>query len=229
MLQALDHFTRRWYLLDRAAWAFESEYMLKGGVLTAFLWWGWFRPSLNRQRDRSILLSGALSSVATLVICRFLAYAVPFRQRPIFTESLHLHGAFGADVSDLLNWSSFPSDHAGLCFALVTTMFFVSFRAGMILAVYTTCLICLPRVYLGVHYPTDILVGALIGILTAWVFQRPGVRNLLARSPLKAVEHSPQGFYPALYIASLLLTTNFDFVRKCGALFFHSLRLHGKA
>ena len=64
----------------------------------------------------------------------------------------------------------FASSHAANTFAL-TTFFWIAFRKH-----YRYCgwlfvwasLVTYTRIYLGVHYPADILVGALIGILCGW-------------------------------------------------------------
>lgn len=42
-------------------------------------------------------------------------------------------------------------------------------RWGRIGAVLLAVLMGLSRLYVGVHYPTDVLAGALIGTLCAWV------------------------------------------------------------
>ena len=62
---------------------------------------------------------------------------------------------------------SFPSGHTGASFAAVSALYFSRSRLWMpslILAV----LIAFSRLYLYVHYPTDILAGALLGIMTGW-------------------------------------------------------------
>jgi len=58
----------------------------------------------------------------------------------------------------------FPSCHASNCFALVgaLSVFTLSRRFTAILTVWAL-LLCFTRMYLGVHYPSDLLVGAMIG------------------------------------------------------------------
>lgn len=59
---------------------------------------------------------------------------------------------------------SFPSGHTAASFAAVTVLFFAKEKyryPALVLAV----LIAFSRLYLYVHYPTDILGGILVGIL----------------------------------------------------------------
>ena len=61
---------------------------------------------------------------------------------------------------------SFPSGHTSASFAAATALYAIDRRwgtAAYILAV----LIGFSRLYLGVHFPTDVLAGAVIGILAA--------------------------------------------------------------
>jgi undecaprenyl-diphosphatase len=74
---------------------------------------------------------------------------------------------------------SFFSGHASNSFALAT-LFFLSFRKiigrGRILLFVLAALIAYSRVYIGVHYPIDILCGALFGLLAGSLFWRLGLR-----------------------------------------------------
>lgn len=60
--------------------------------------------------------------------------------------------------------SSFPSGHATISFASTTILFFLSPVAGWI-ALAVSAIVALSRLYLMVHYPSDVLGGILIGIL----------------------------------------------------------------
>ena len=79
-----------------------------------------------------------------------------------------------------MDWSAFPSDHAVMYSALAVGLCFVSLRLGLFATVYVVCAICFPRAYLGYHYPTDLLVGAVIGALCAYGFNLPAARRWLA-------------------------------------------------
>lgn len=59
--------------------------------------------------------------------------------------------------------SSFPSGHAATSFASATALFFMDPRIGMI-ALFVAFIIAFSRLYLFVHYPTDILIGMVSGV-----------------------------------------------------------------
>jgi len=62
---------------------------------------------------------------------------------------------------------SFPSGHAAFFFALAMAIYFYDKKWGAWFFV-VAILIALARVIAGVHYPADILVGAVIGVLSAY-------------------------------------------------------------
>lgn len=79
--------------------------------------------------------------------------------------------------------SSFPSGHAATAFAAAAAVGFVYPRLRLPMFVLAA-LVALSRVYLGVHYPADVLAGALLGLGVVWALSRVSARvaRALARS-----------------------------------------------
>ena len=63
---------------------------------------------------------------------------------------------------------SFPSGHAGCSFAVACIMFRRLPRRYGIPALVLAILISLSRLYVGVHYPSDVLFGVISGILISY-------------------------------------------------------------
>jgi undecaprenyl-diphosphatase len=105
-----------------------------------------------------------LSCIVVIIVARCLANLLPFRERPLQTTGLGFRLPHTIDVNTLIHWSSFPSDHAAMFYASATGLLFVERRMGVLALAYVSLVICLPRIYLGLHYPTDIMAGAMIGV-----------------------------------------------------------------
>ncbi|MGW2251303.1 phosphatase PAP2 family protein [Kitasatospora sp. NPDC001660] len=60
------------------------------------------------------------------------------------------------------DWS-FPSNHSTIAFAAAAALFFVNRRLGAVAGIFAV-LMAASRVWVGVHYPHDVAVGALVGI-----------------------------------------------------------------
>ena len=78
------------------------------------------------------------------------------------------------DLINAVNCSnsfSFPSNHAGNTFA-AATLISLCFRNTTLLAFSFALLVCYSRVYLKVHYPFDVIAGALYGSLIGYLGYR---------------------------------------------------------
>jgi len=69
------------------------------------------------------------------------------------------------------NASAFPSGHAAFFFAVSTIVYFYNKKAGILFFI-ASFLICLARVFSGIHWPLDILAGAIVGVLSGWVVHK---------------------------------------------------------
>lgn len=76
--------------------------------------------------------------------------------------------------------NSFPSMHAAVAFAISTTLLFHNRKLGIVF-VAGALLVALGRVLSNVHFYFDVLVGAVIGIVAAFVLERLHVGKLLKK------------------------------------------------
>ena len=113
------------------------------------------------RRTRAGGLAMLIGAGAETALCEGLIKHLVRRARPYTViEELELI------IAEQSTWS-FPSGHAAASFAcaFILTRFFP--KHGH-LAYIPAALIALSRVYVGVHYPTDVLAGAAFGTLVGW-------------------------------------------------------------
>ncbi|MFJ8529576.1 undecaprenyl-diphosphatase [Bacillus sp. NPDC094106] len=73
------------------------------------------------------------------------------------------------DVNKLVNHAvdnSFPSDHTILFFSICFSFWLVRKKIGWLWFVLAFC-VAISRIWVGVHYPFDVAIGALIGSISA--------------------------------------------------------------
>lgn len=67
--------------------------------------------------------------------------------------------------------ASFPSGHASFFFALSTIVYFYNKKAGILFYI-ASFFIVIGRIFVGIHWPLDILAGAILGILMGWLLNK---------------------------------------------------------
>jgi len=184
--------------------------ILKTGLIMTVLYWVWFREDGNREARRELLLFGIAASCAAVLAARVLALALPFRERPLRNPELHFVLPHAMSSSAVFGWSSFPSDNASLFFGVAFGIFLVSRRAGILALCHTTLVVAFARVYLGYHYPTDILAGAALGIGAVALGRVPAVRNAVTRVPMRWLRTRPQACHTAFCVGVFLIATTFE-------------------
>lgn len=111
----------------------------------------------KKTRKAGILIY--LSQLLNIIVVTILKNIIQ-RPRPFLTLT-DLHPLISLPTS-----YSFPSGHASSAFAGALIIAYI-FRQWIIPAYLVSFTIAFSRVYLGVHYPSDIIVGAIIGTLSS--------------------------------------------------------------
>jgi membrane-associated phospholipid phosphatase len=113
----------------------------------------------------------------------------------------------------LESWSSFPSDHAVMFFALAVGLLFISRAVGILVLIHTVLFICFPRVFLGLHYPSDILAGAFLGTFFGVVFNQQTLMNYITRPFNYWLRKSAGTFYACSFLLTFEIASLFDDIR----------------
>ena len=165
IFQQINKFAGRWVILD-ALGIFFARYL--GYVLIFFLLSFLFK---NFKRYWPMVIQGFSAAIlARLGFTELIRFLWP-KPRP-FVEN-HINLLLSHSVS-----SSFPSGHAAFFFALSTVLLLYNKKfyprpkfwwgAGLFFFL-VSFLISIARVFVGIHWPSDILAGAAIGIFSGWL------------------------------------------------------------
>jgi undecaprenyl-diphosphatase len=197
-----------------------NMYLFKGVILVALLWWVWFRPDIAQGPDgeairryhREVVVIALASGFIALVAGRLLAHYLPFRLRPMYEPALRaLYPEANVDEPVLRMWSAFPSDHSMLWCAVAMGIFLASRPVGTYALFHAVVLIGLPRIYLGLHYPTDVLAGTALGITCAMNLR--AIRTRVCAPVLAFAQRYPGVFYGTAFVLSFELATQFGELR----------------
>lgn len=205
----LNNFVGKSRILDQSVELLAQSFLFSGILLVTLLWYRWFRDPRDKSRIR--LFFGTVAAVFAGVLSRVLQHTLPFHTRPLYNTNLKLLFPIGIAPGPLSRWNSFPSDHACIYFALATVIFLSNRRLGFS-AFLCAALTSSTRIYLGIHYPSDVLGGAILGILVVILCQRIPLPRVFYRV-LDWEESAPASFYAFAFLASYQVGTLFTELR----------------
>ncbi len=113
------------------------------------------------KKTRKMGITVLISLLLSLIFCNLLIKPVVMRTRPFDLREIILLIAPPTDFS-------FPSGHASASFAAAVSMYLNNKRYGK-WAILLASLIAFSRLYLYVHFPTDVLSGIALGTLLAFI------------------------------------------------------------
>ena len=130
---------------------------------------------------RMVRQIGVLVALTGMALASWLVFAsngIFFRDRPFVDLDVNLLFYKPTD-------SSMPSNSAAAFFGLASAVWWFHRRTGMAMLAVAGFHAFL-RIYVGVHYPSDVVVGALIGVVGATVAYR--LKGLVDPLPAMAVK-----------------------------------------
>lgn len=212
----LNRYAGNW-LLDRLVSQEENNNLFKGGLFLATYVFLWFRTGPERDKRRKAIIAILTGALLALVVSRTIANLTPFRVRPMFVSSIpQIPYSFPMQFN-MEAWSSFPSDTAAYFSALAFGLAYSYRRYAVPLGLYTAGWICLPRMFLGMHYASDIVVGGAIGVAAVWVSLRSEwLRSGFAPRVLGFMDRAPAVFYAVSFLVCFEMGNLFEDVRSIG-------------
>jgi undecaprenyl-diphosphatase len=199
--------------------------LISGALLISLFWWAWYRHSelVARRVDREHVVATLVAGGLAFFLARVLVAALPFRIRPRLEPALHffLPPSWNAALST--NWNSFPCDTALMGLALAVGLCFICRRVGVLAVLFVLAVSCFPLIYLGLHYPSDVLVGLLLGAVLGYLLNQTAARVRIAGPFLDWEACAPGSFYAVLFLISYEFATQFTSVRTVAGSFAHAI------
>jgi undecaprenyl-diphosphatase len=209
----VNQFAGRSMALDKFVYDILDTSLLNGGVFLAAYWWLWFEADASgppaKRRNVVVALLAVIGVAGALKLLK--AY-LPFRYRPLNDPDLGLRLPFGADPGSLNHFSSFPSGHAMLFFALSVPLWLRSRWLGAAAAGWTLLAICLPLLHLGDHWASDIFAGAVFGVTCMLLLCRLIDATTLPDRVVRFSASHPPAFYAVAALVSLEIAVRFGHV-----------------
>ena len=210
IMSAMSDWTQQSALLNLFIVPFLNLFTVKTLPAIAGLWLLWFSADLAKYRPA--IINSFVAMFIEGAVSRAIQDFLPQRLRPLHSGDLNFKPPLGLQTGVLEHWSSFPSDHAAVFFALSTVLWLVSKPVAAISYAWSVLVICMPRLFAGYHYASDVIGGALVGIFVGLLIAPP-IGATLSPYVLAVEKKSPALFYAAFFAVSFEFATMFNDIR----------------
>lgn len=142
---------------------FKNITHLGDGLFAIFI--GFLLLFFSYRYSILIVSTYAISGIIVQLLKKLVFFDIdrPFR---FFGDLVKLHWVDGVEI---LKKESFPSGHSATAFALFTCMaIIINQKYFQVLFFFVALLIAFSRVYLSLHFLTDIIAGSVVGVLVTW-------------------------------------------------------------
>ena len=161
-IRQLAQLLGRWRLLDMGVQSAIQHNVLGGFWYAAALFVFWIRggqpeSEAVRRRILTTLAGSLIALLLMLLAATLIAWPPPFHHAGL--AELYPRYIYRNESA-----SSFPSQSTTLYAAVAAGVFSLHRVTGSLLWVGVVLLVGLPRIYVGGHYPTDVLAGIVLGL-----------------------------------------------------------------
>ncbi len=108
----------------------------------------------------------------------------------------------------------FPSCHAANSFAFVTFLAMIIKNRLLLAFAFSWAVVnCYSRIYLGVHYTGDIIVGALVGSIIAWLVVTATRKIVTEKFEYNQPEYQHAGIFPIVQVLIIVGIAVYSFIK----------------
>ncbi|MBI3591152.1 MAG: phosphatase PAP2 family protein [Candidatus Melainabacteria bacterium] len=209
--------------LDTLALIFLSVDALRTAILVALvvgIWeYGKIKNDISANKRVLMILFSVVLTLGAIEILNALIDS----PRPVVThEKLINSPIITPDTKPLWKdgWvrnpkhGSFPSDTVALLSTIAIGLFFWNKTLGAFAILFVFFVGILPRLYFGLHYPSDMAIGFIISLLSSWFVEKVNIFNSLSKRILSFQNRYPYIFGTAGFYLAYVIADKFILLRK---------------
>ena len=219
-----NQFCGKCVFLDTLALLFLSVDALRTAILVALVIGLWeYGKIKNDIKANKRVIAILFSIIITLGIVEIINALID-SPRPIVTYGnlIHNHPITTSDTQELWRsgWvrnpkhGSFPSDTVALLATMAVGLFLWNKTIGTLAILFVIFTGVLPRLYFGLHYPSDMFFGFLIALISTYITEKAKLFNNMTKNILSLQNKYPYTFGVIGFYLAYIVADKFILLRK---------------